>query len=385
MRILVTVPSFPETRGDACSPALAETILALGEKHDVEVISLFLPQPQRNYRIQNVHVFSLGAQDTAPSVRWAAPVASAVAAAARANRRRRVDIVLGFGMADTGLATVAASRVLRVPCVVYLGSSELVARDDIGYGLARFGLRRALIRTVLRGADRVLVASPVHAALAMVVGNVAPDRVHLAPLGIRSDVFFPRAPEDHDTTSDETDPLVVSVSPFAPNKVPDLLLSAFARLSDIPCRLLLIGGGNYESSVRNKAARLGIESRVEFIGNTRNDQMPAYLMKAAVYVQASDWEPEGAALLEAMAVGVPVVATPTGLAPEAIGHAGCGALVPHGDDEAMASAIRRTLAQIDIEKQLAREAAERIRQHYSADNMSQTLAGILQLAATSRK
>ncbi|NUN14216.1 MAG: glycosyltransferase [Myxococcales bacterium] len=384
MRVLVTVPSFPETRGDACSPALAETIVALGESHDVEVVSLFLPQPQRTYQIDNVRVFSLGAHETAPSVRWAAPVASAVAAAARANRRKRVDVVLGFGIADTGLATVAASRVLRVPCIVYLGSSELITREDIGYGLARFGLRRALMRTVLRGAEHVLVASPVHAALAMVVGNVAPERVHLAPLGIRADRFLPNTIENNKPGTSGIPPIIVSVSPFAPNKAPETLLTAFARLSDIPCRLQLIGGGKYESLVRHKAIRLGIESRVEFTGTLRHDEIPERLKQAAVYVQAADWEPEGAALLEAMAVGIPVVSTPTGLAPEAIAHAGCGMLVPHGDDEAMASAIRATLGQIDVKQRAATEGSSKIRERFSATNAARVLAQTLRFAITNR-
>lgn len=129
--------------------------------------------------------------------------------------------------------------------------------------------------------------------------------------------------------------VVGNVGRLHPDKDQATLLRAFAQaLPGLPAGALLVilGKGRLESSLRALAAELGIASKVRFLG-----QIPeAWQAFSAfdVFALSSDHEPFGMVLLEAMAAGVPVIATDCGGAPEVVGDV--GELFPLGDDVALA-------------------------------------------------
>lgn len=135
-------------------------------------------------------------------------------------------------------------------------------------------------------------------------------------------------------------PVVVHVSNFRPVKrVPDVV-EVFARLrAERPARLRLVGDGPDRAEVAALAARLGVAADVEFLGE-RVD-LPAVLREADLFLLPSETESFGLAALEAMASGVPVVASAVGGLPEVIPDGEVGFLCPLGDVEAMAAAARR--------------------------------------------
>jgi L-malate glycosyltransferase len=135
-------------------------------------------------------------------------------------------------------------------------------------------------------------------------------------------------------------PVVVHVSNFRPIKrVPDVV-EVFARLrAERPARLRLVGDGPDRAEVAALAARLGVAADVEFLGE-RVD-LPAVLREADLFLLPSETESFGLAALEAMASGVPVVASAVGGLPEVIPDGEVGFLCPLGDVEAMAAAAHR--------------------------------------------
>ena len=80
--------------------------------------------------------------------------------------------------------------------------------------------------------------------------------------------------------------------------------------------LILAGSGGLEDRLRNEAANLGLRDRVHFVGNVNHDQLPSYLAASNVFCRPSLSEGLGSAFLEAMAAGVPVIATPVGGIPD---------------------------------------------------------------------
>jgi glycosyltransferase involved in cell wall biosynthesis len=122
---------------------------------------------------------------------------------------------------------------------------------------------------------------------------------------------------------DET--LIVSVARLEPQKNPELLVRA---LPD-DCSLLLAGDGSLRSALEGRP-------RVHLLG-IRSD-LPELLSAGDVFALASDWEGHPIALMEAMAAGLPVVATSVGGVPEIVGDA--GVLVPAGDEQALRTALR---------------------------------------------
>lgn len=131
------------------------------------------------------------------------------------------------------------------------------------------------------------------------------------------------------------------------------LLEAFARaLGREPrAHLLLAGDGPLHGELVRRAAELRL-TRVRFAG-VQDDVVPT-LAAADVVVLASRWEGSPLALMEAMAAQRAVVATRVGGVPELIAHERSGLLVPPGDRDALASALRRTFADAALRDTLAR-------------------------------
>lgn len=137
----------------------------------------------------------------------------------------------------------------------------------------------------------------------------------------------------------EADRLAVSVARLEPQKDPVGLVEAFAQaLGTHPnWRLLLAGDGSLKHEAREAAGRLGLRERVHFLGVEGN---VAELLRAAdLFVLGSRWEGTPLAVMEAMATGLPVVATAVGGVPGLVEHAVTGLLVPAGEPEKLADAI----------------------------------------------
>ena len=100
----------------------------------------------------------------------------------------------------------------------------------------------------------------------------------------------------------------VAVGRLVPQKGFDRLLTMFAELRDVNAELVIIGEGPLEQKLRLQAATIGIDSNVRFIGFTDNPW--AYIATSDIFVLSSRWEGMPNAALEALACGVPVIATP---------------------------------------------------------------------------
>ncbi len=125
----------------------------------------------------------------------------------------------------------------------------------------------------------------------------------------------------------EDDILIVSVARLDPQKNPLGLIQAFARLDCPRCHLLMAGGGSLHSPA----------ARVHFLG-VRSD-VAEILSAADIFALASDWEGTPIAVMEAMAAGLPVVATAVGGVPELVEHGKTGLLVARGDMASLAAAL----------------------------------------------
>ena len=121
----------------------------------------------------------------------------------------------------------------------------------------------------------------------------------------------------------------------------DVAIDAVAQVAGVD--LVIAGTGSCRAALESKAARLGVSHRVHFLGHRRD---PASLLaRANVFVLSSHVEGLPLSVLEAMAAGVPVVATNIGGTREAIEHGTTGLLVPPGDSNALAAAIVQVLAE----------------------------------------
>jgi glycosyltransferase involved in cell wall biosynthesis len=135
------------------------------------------------------------------------------------------------------------------------------------------------------------------------------------------------------------DILIASVARLEPQKDPEALIRAFAgiRSAGAPCHLLLAGDGSLRDSARKCAEHCQVGERVRFLGVLAD--VPELLCASDLFALASRWEGNPLSVMEAMAAGLPVVATAVGGVPELVEDGVTGLLVPRGDAEALERAL----------------------------------------------
>lgn len=165
------------------------------------------------------------------------------------------------------------------------------------------------------------------------------------------------------------DPVVGTVGRLVDPKGHGHLLDALAKVrSQIAgVKALLVGDGTLRTEMERRAEALGLSDTVIFTGIRRD--VPEVLALLDVFVLPSLWEGLPIALLEAMAAGLPVVATRVGGVPEVVVEGETGLLVPPRDPEALAQAILTLLRDPDLRQAMGQAGRERVREHFSVDQM----------------
>ena len=163
---------------------------------------------------------------------------------------------------------------------------------------------------------------------------------------------------DHPWLADAATPVVIAAGKLKPQKDFETLLRAFAMVhSRRRVRLIILGRGPGEQSLRGLAQQLGVSDDFELPGHVRNPY--AFFRRAAVFVLSSAWEGLPNVLIEAMACGCPVVSTDCPSGPDEILDGGrVGWLVPVGDAVRMAAAIEATLDSPPADEVMVRRARE---------------------------
>jgi len=175
----------------------------------------------------------------------------------------------------------------------------------------------------------------------------------------------------------EDEILVLSAARLDPQKNPLGLIEAFAAAAagDVRCRLLMAGEGSLMEEARRRAAQLGVGGQVSLLG-VRTD-IPELLNACDAFALASDWEGHPLSLMEAMATGLPVVATAVGGVPEIVEDGVTGLLVPPGDIQALAQALECLIRNPQRRRELG-EAARAASTRFDASVMASSYAALFE-------
>lgn len=187
---------------------------------------------------------------------------------------------------------------------------------------------------------------------------VIPNAASITPRGTHP---VPRT----ELARDAAAPIVLTIARLDAQKGIAHLLDAAAAVPE--ASFAIAGDGPDRGELHARAAALGLGERVRFLGHRRD--VPALLAAADLFVLPSLYEGLPLSVLEAMAAGVPVVATAIGGTDEVVCDGETGTLVPPGDPQALAAAIRRTLADRDAAIHLAARARSFVEQEYSVETM----------------
>ncbi len=207
-------------------------------------------------------------------------------------------------------------------------------------------LQRASMRHLYPFADAVLVPSRGVARDLAELAGLSRDLIRVVPSPVVPERFFdaPPPPPAHPWLEDPERPLVLGMGELGPRKDFATLMRGFARLrARRPCRLMILGRGRERQRLLDLAQTLGIAADVALPGFVAEPY--PYLAHADLFAFTSRWEGLGFVLIEALALGTPVVSTDCPSGPREILHDGrYGRLVPVGDAVALADAMAETLA-----------------------------------------
>lgn len=172
------------------------------------------------------------------------------------------------------------------------------------------------------------------------------SQISVVPLPIVSPETIARAmePVDH-AFFRQQDPVIISVGELSNRKNQATLIKAFAQyIQTQPAKLLILGKGREEQNYRDLIAQLNIEAHVDLVGFVKNPF--AYMKRSDVFVHTALYEGFGMVLVEAMYLGIPVIASACLGGPrEILQYGKMGELFPVGDHDALAKALKKTLAE----------------------------------------
>jgi glycosyltransferase involved in cell wall biosynthesis len=291
-------------------------------------------------------------------------------------------------------AALALASVLREmrPDVVHLHDPHAVSagmlarrlagpRPLVGTRRVDFALRGLLSRRKYGACDRVIAVSE---AIAGVLrrGGIASERVRVVYEGVPDRPAQAGGQEALRELGIPADvPVVGNVAALTGHKDQATLLAAAARVvARLPeVRFLIVGEGELRGRLEALSRELGLERRCVFAGFRADlDRLiPAF----TVFCLSSHMEGLGTSLLDAMAFGVPVVATAAGGIPEVVTDGLTGRLVPARDPDALAAALVEVLADPARRAAWGRAGRQRFEERFTADRMVETtLATYAELA-----
>lgn len=268
-----------------------------------------------------------------PPIPFRSVEAAAATVAAHLIARRRAQrpaLIQGAFLDEAGHIAAEAARALGIPSIASAHGTDVRVARSTERDTASKG-RRA--KTTLAHATRILAISQELRSEIGLLGRSAHVVRYTADAG-----RFPLR-----SAAPSGAPVLLFVGRLSRMKGLDLLLDAFSRLENKAIRLRLIGPSVPELDVPVLARSLGVEDRVEIVGELPQAQIAAYYQAASLLVHPSRSEGLPCVLVEALLSGCPVVATNVGGISELV-SAETGALVEPDNAEALAQAIARGLA-----------------------------------------
>jgi glycosyltransferase involved in cell wall biosynthesis len=250
-------------------------------------------------------------------------------------------------------------------------------------GRARMMFSAAIERALGRLSRVTVCACDEERRIAISHGTTSPERVRVIPNG---------AAEPEATAPDPTlsalrgdGELVTAIAVLREQKRLDVYLDAASIvLSEVPsARMAIVGNGPLEASLRAHAAILGLEQEERFQFVAFRASTAAYLAATDIYALTSSWEALPIGVLEAMAAGVPQIATRVGGTAEAVTPE-TGILVAAGDRDAFAEATIELLRDPQRRAAMSRASRERHRRLFSVERVVRETAGLYDEVACGR-
>ena len=355
VKVLSLSTVFPNPAEENLGPFVRHRLQHVAKVHDVEVVApiAVIDYAERRFRRPGIPVSRQDGPLHIHHPRWVylpwGGYTSAFCLAARLmpflhglRREYSFDVIDSHFAYPEGIAAALLGSAFRCPFTITLRGNEVMHVQSPGKG--------RWIRWALRRAARIITVSESLRRFAISNG-VEETHVRTIPNGVDPDVFYPRPrtetrfrlgiPEDR--------PVIVSAGFLIERKGHHRVVRALSeiRRSGSSAELWIIGGpgreGQFEEHLHREVRRHALESFVHFTGNVKSAVLADYMSAADVVCLASSREGWPNVVHEAQACGAPVVATDVGGVQDMIPAAEYGFVVPAGDEDALAAALRKAI------------------------------------------
>lgn len=384
MHILMIASSYPLYPGEATAPFIEEIAAGVAARgHRVELVAPWHPGVRRGpvERGVRLHFFRYAPHpalniwgyaqsllaDTTIKAQTLAATPFALAGSVRALRRALAtagpfDLVHAHWVLPNGVPAALVARPRGLPLVISLHGSDVYLAERYWFTTAPAGL-------ALRAAAVATACSSDLLQRGLRLGMRA-DASTVIPYGVNTGEFRPDPAASQQVRAElglpADRPLVVALGRLVYKKGFGVLIDAWPQvLAQHPHAFLaVVGYGDLRASLEQQAERHGIAAHVHFTGQLERRRAAAYIAAADVFAlpivrdQGADGLPN--ALLEAMSVGRPIVASHVAGVPDVIEDGRHGLIVPDRDPAALAVAIGRLLHDRPLAAQLGAAARQRI-------------------------
>lgn len=224
---------------------------------------------------------------------------------------------------------------------------------------------RWLERLAARVTERIICVSYFDYELALRYITEQPEKLTVIWNGIAPGPYLEASKRARTLGHRRSDPVFISVGRLAPPKDFQTLLSALQYLPT--GRLLVVGDGPDRPQVEIWVRSAGLNDRVTLLGE--REDVPALLTSADIFLLSSRKEGLPRAVIEAMMAGLPIVATNVGGLPELVEHQQTGLLVPPGDPQALAQAVKILIDNPALAKQMGAAGQRKALSDFTLDRM----------------
>jgi len=242
---------------------------------------------------------------------------------------------------------ILAKMIARVPTRLVVRLGTTVSASLYGQNPLKQRIWYITMRMLYPFADRIVAVSDGVKKDLIEITGLTGNQVAVIPNPVISRRIFELSNTrvDHPWFNDDKIRVILGVGRLTRQKDFQTLIKAFARLrqrTEIPCKLIILGDGVLHRPLKSLAIELGLAEHIDLPGYVENPW--AYMRRASLFVLSSTWEGSPNALTEALALGVPVIATDCPSGPREILKDGYyGTLVAVGNIGQMADAMRTTL------------------------------------------
>jgi glycosyltransferase involved in cell wall biosynthesis len=273
------------------------------------------------------------------------------------------SLVIECGNVYASIAPLLASAIIPLRYRTYVYGTEIANINNPG-------LKNILLRSVLVRAQGLIAISNYTASIVAAMRIKTPITLEYPKIELPERRPPSRLSEESRTNAATGALRLLCVGRLVEHKGHRILLKAVSLLpGDIQWKLVIAGNGPMRAELKKNIAQMNVGNRIEIKSKLSDKDIQDEYSRASIFVFPSTSqggvEGFGIVLLEAMAAGVPIIASNTGGIPEVLDNGRCGLLVTPQDAPALASAIAEVAGNPDAAQTLATTAWERLVQHYA--------------------